>query len=236
MIKLGFQSCRYNNLFIEQEMDMALKSRIDFFDVFFDGFNSRDIENPGNVKLMEDITIHLPLDFTSLASEDKEAYFDYINRRKPKCVTVSFDNLSYEELEMICTNIKGPVVAVTNTIGDKHRIYGCTFYEFLLQAKMILERKMLKVNVTLDTGVAKLNGQNPVEYAKNLIKDGFTILSVHLHDNDGSTDYHWPAGSVANGIDFENFVRVLEEQGREVWGVIDHWNNNYNALEYLRSI
>ena len=57
MIKFGFQSSKYNNLTLEQELQFSDNNKIDFFDVFFDDYHPDDIKN---VALPETFTVHLP--------------------------------------------------------------------------------------------------------------------------------------------------------------------------------
>ena len=57
MIKLGFQSSKYDNLNLEEEIQFSQSSDIDFFDVFFDGFGPEDVLN---VELPSIVTVHAP--------------------------------------------------------------------------------------------------------------------------------------------------------------------------------
>ncbi len=49
-------------------------------------------------------------------------------------------------------------------------------------------------------------------------------------------DQHRPAGSLYNGINFGEIINIFNKMNHDVYGVIEHWNNNYNALEYLRNL
>lgn len=232
-MKFGFQSSKYDNLNLEQELQFAEHNKIDFFDVFFDDFVPGDIVN---VQLPEVFTVHLPLGFAKLAREYQKPYFDFINKNKPKSVTVHFSELTFESLEYICSQVKSGIVCIENNIPDRNEFTGEPFIEFMVKAKDFALANGFKIAATYDCGHAKLCGCDPVEYAQKIIAEKIDIHTVHLHDNDGKDDLHRPAGSLYNGIDFADLISVFNKLNHDVYGVIEHWNNNYNALEYLRNL
>ncbi|MCR5614036.1 sugar phosphate isomerase/epimerase family protein [Treponema sp.] len=233
MVKFGFQSSKYNNLNLEQELQFADINKIDFFDVFFDGFKPEDVKS---VELPENFTVHLPIGFAKYDKELQQQFFDYINERKPKTVTIHFCELTYESLEAICTSIPGVRVCVENTFPDVNEFYNNTYKEFMMAANEYAAQRGFRFSATFDTGHAKLNGQDPVEFLSQLIESEIDVFTVHLHDNDGKEDSHRPAGSVYNGINFAQLLEILKNLKHDVFAVIEHWNNNYNALEYLQNL
>lgn len=233
MVKFGFQSSKYNNLTLEQEIAFSDNNKIDFFDVFFDGYTPEDVKN---VQLPENVTFHLPIGFASMSKEKQDSFFDYINLHKPISVTIHFCELSFDILEFICKNIPDTKVCVENTIPDKSNQYPESYLEFLKEAKKKADENGYKFYATFDTGHAKINGFECVEYAKKVLDTGVDVLTLHLHDNDGKSDSHWAAGSVYNGINFSGVLEVFKNLPYDVNAVIEHWNNNYNALEYLQNL
>ncbi|MCR5387501.1 MAG: hypothetical protein K6E69_10315 [Treponema sp.] len=233
MIKFGFQSSKYNSMTLEQELDFASNNKIDFFDVFFDGFTPNDIKT---VELPDEYTFHLPIGFAELTSESQKEYFDYINEKKPVNITIHFCELTYETLEYICTQVPDTKVCIENTTPDVHKTYNINYIEFMKKAKELADEKGFKIYSTFDTGHAKINGFDAVEYAKKIFDLGIDIITLHLHDNDGKNDSHWAAGSVYNGINFGDVLDLFKKLKYDVNAVIEHWNNNYNALEYLQNL
>ena len=123
-----------------------------------------------------------------------------------------------------------------NTTPDVHKTYNINYIEFMKKAKELADEKGFKIYSTFDTGHAKINGFDAVEYAKKIFDLGIDIITLHLHDNDGKNDSHWAAGSVYNGINFGDVLDLFKKLKYDVNAVIEHWNNNYNALEYLQNL
>ena len=111
----------------------------------------------------------------------------------------------------------------------------CYIETFTLINAFALE-KGIKIASTFDCGHTKLCGYDAVEYAKQILEKGIDVYTIHLHDNDGTGDQHRPAGSLYNGINFGEIINIFNKMNHDVYGVIEHWNNNYNALEYLRNL
>lgn len=233
MVKFGFQSSKYNSLTLEKELEFSDKNKIDFFDVFFDDFTPEDVKN---VELPDVFTVHLPIGFATMESEKQQQYIDYINERCPKTVTIHFCEITFDFLERFCKSISGAKICIENTVPDFHNQYSNNYVEFMKQANDLSKEKGFKIYSTIDTGHAKINGQNPCELAKEIKDAGIEIAAIHLHDNDGVHDSHWAAGSVYNGINFSDFLELFKKAENDVYAVIEHWNNNYNALEYLHSL
>lgn len=232
-MKFGFQSSKYDNLNLEEELQFADNNKVDFFDVFFDDYVPIDIKN---VQLPQVYTVHLPLGFAKLAKEYQKPYFDFINKNHPETVTIHFTELTLDSLEYICSQIKKGIVCIENNIPDRNEFSGESYIDFMVKAKAFAMEKGIKIAATYDCGHAKISGYDPVEYAEEILAKGIDVYTVHLHDNDGHEDQHRPAGSLYNGINFGELVNVFNKLKHEVYGVIEHWNNNYNALEYLRNL
>lgn len=232
-MKFGFQSSRFDNLNLEQELLFAENNKVDFFDIYFDDYSANDILN---VHLPEIFTVKLPRGFCKLLPEDQMPYFDFINKNKPKAVTIQSGELTLDSLEYICSQINEGIVCIENSLPDKNEYSGKSYFDFMIEALNLVKSKGLKIYSAFDSGHAKICGYDPVSYAKELIESGIEIRVVHLHDNDGVNDQHRPAGSVCNGIKFEELISIFQNAEKDIFGVIEHWNNNYNALEYLRNL
>lgn len=233
MIKYGFQSSKFNNLTLEQELEFSTNNKIDFFDLHFDDYCPNDINE---VDLPKSFTITLPENFENLSDEQKNCFINFIREKNPKTVTVKFGNLSLETLKELIVRTPKTKICVENIFPDLNIQTKKHYVDFLLLARELFQKEDLKFYATFDTGHAKVAGYNPVSLIKKLIKHEIEIYTVHLHDNDGKTDSHWPAGSVFNGIDFEEIIKIISTINHDVFAVIEHWNNNYNALEYLKNL
>ena len=232
-MKFGFQSSKYDNLTLEREIQFADNNKVDFFDVFFDDFVPADIVN---VQLPEIFTVHLPLGFATRTKEYQKPYFDFINKNKPATVTVHFAELTMDSLEYICSQINSGIICIENSIPDRNEFSGLSYIDFMVEANAFALEKGIKIASTFDCGHTKLCGYDAVEYAKQILEKGIDVYTIHLHDNDGTGDQHRPAGSLYNGINFGEIINIFNKMNHDVYGVIEHWNNNYNALEYLRNL
>lgn len=233
MIKFGFQSSKFDSLTLEQELQFSDSNKIDFFDVFFDDYRPDDIRN---VEIPLNFTVHLPDGFAKFPREEQLKYIEFINRRCPKTVTSHFSDFSLESFEFLCSSITASRFCIENTPPDWNETCGKNYLDFMKEMHEFADSKGLQVYATFDTGHAKVCGHEPVSYLKQLLENGIDVYTVHLHDNDGTNDSHRPAGSVCNGINFAAILEILGTVNHDVYAVIEHWNNNYNALEYLKSL
>lgn len=64
------------------------------------------------------------------------------------------------------------------------------------------------VGICLDTGHAFLNGRDP---AAEVVDAGSHLVALHVHDNDGESDRHWPPGR--GRIDWPRFLQALRTAG-----------------------
>ena len=64
----------------------------------------------------------------------------------------------------------------------------------------------------LDTGHCHCSGGDEIEMVRKL---GKRIKALHLHDNDGRTDYHLPPFSIPHGVPWEKLMRELSAVGYE---------------------
>ncbi len=233
MINFGFQSSKYNNLNLEQELQFSKNNKVDFFDIYFDNYIPSDITN---VKLFDVCTVMLPFDFFNLPQDKQQPFYDFINSKQPRIVTVQFSQLTFEMLEHINSKISGTKICIENSFPDCNEFSGDDYINFFLKAKDFATKKKFSIYAAFDSSNAKLSGYNPVEYLKRLINLEIDVISVHFNDNDGHHNKHLPAGSILNGIDFKGILEVLKSTSNEIYGIIEHWDNNDNALEYLRNL
>lgn len=230
MLKLGFQSSKYSSMRLEQELQFAENNKVNFFDIFFDDFVPTDIVN---VKIPENFTVGLPINFGELSKEIQQTYFDFINEKKAQTVSIPFSNLTEEQVLEFASKIEHSTLCIENAIPDKNNHNGLCYIQFMKKIIELADKQKIKVAATFDCGNAKVCGYDVVDYLKQILENNIDVCTVHLHDNDGVHDQHRPAGSIYNGINFDEILNILNNLKYDVYGVIDHWNNNYNAMEYL---
>lgn len=254
-IYFGFQSSIYNNIPLQEELALADNTTsmgLKTFDIFFDQWAPSNIthkERDVIAKLKETIyfTVHVPICFASMqkttVANDKnhyvfntqqQEYLDFITWLGPKTITVHFDTLTFALLQALVDSVpKTTKVCIENTYPDYNSMYKLSYIPFMQKAIKTITNK--KVYATFDTGHAKINGFNVVNYAKELLDKNIQIATLHVHDNNGIEDQHLPAGSVKpNGIDFASLFSIIKQKSNHpIYGVIEHWGDNAKALEYL---
>ncbi|MBE6653300.1 MAG: sugar phosphate isomerase/epimerase [Ruminococcaceae bacterium] len=65
------------------------------------------------------------------------------------------------------------------------------------------------MKICLDTGHAAVYGDSPADMVRMIGKD--YLATLHVHDNDGRSDYHWRPGEGV--VDWVDFGRALHEIG-----------------------
>ena len=83
-MKIGFQSSKYNELTLEDELNFTIKENADFFDIFFDEWFPFDISAKEFKKISDfqrkgfSFTVHLPISTPNLPIEKINCLLDFI--------------------------------------------------------------------------------------------------------------------------------------------------------------
>lgn len=253
----GFQSSQYNSLTLDQELKFSTQNNIDFFDVFFDGFFPETLSPLSKLSLTawrkyKPLTVHLPIDFFRLDNVNQQTLIDFIHEYKPAIVTAHFDEALWEDLlrlteafSDIPENVR-PKLCIENTVNDSHKDYRISYIDFFLKSakyfsinQFIPAKGKPPLYATIDIGHAKANYYSPVSYINAIIKMGVSIEMLHLHDNDGKSDTHRPAGSIplsSGGIDFSRILNLCLQNNASPFCVIEHWEKNVESWNYLKNL
>ncbi|MBP7553699.1 MAG: sugar phosphate isomerase/epimerase [Spirochaetes bacterium] len=235
MVKIGFQTSKYNELSIIQELDYSNKYRLKNFEIFLDNslpsnFSKHELETIIKYKKRGlEYSVHSPI-YSYIKKED---YIDEVIKFcidiKAAYLTVHFNQLSYEIIEYLIKNLKKTDLSIENVIPDGHSLYDINYIDFM---KICSEK--YKVYSTLDIGHCVINGYDPIEYSELLSQNDIKVLSVHLHNNDKISDTHQ---SLEKGlIDYQSVIPHLIKKVRSDYYVIEHWSGNERSLKYFLDI
>lgn len=234
-MKIGFQTSKHNNLSLSEESAYT-KGKADLFDIFFDDYTVSDISEKDIKEIINlkksgiSVTTHLPIADYFEISDSYIQYIDFINRISPKTATIHFDRLSYEVIEYFISRIKSDtLLSIENTIPDYNKKYGTDYYSFMKEVS-----QKFNISATIDVGHAMVNKTEPLYLLEELNRLNIKISTVHLHDNDGIKDTHLPPGKGI--IKFKDFFNSLKKLNIEPLMIIEHWNDNAEALNYYRSM
>lgn len=235
-MKIGFQSSKYNELTLEEELNLTSKENADFFDIFFDEWFPLDI-SPKEYKKISDLqqkgfsfTVHLPISTPNLPIEKINCLLDFVCDINPLTTTIHFDNLTFPFMEYLAKKTENhTILSIENTIPDKNAKTGEKYVDFMTKVA-----KIAPVQATFDTGHCYVNKADLIETVSALCEGQIQISTVHAHDNFGTKDSHSPIGE--GSIDFPTFFQFLKIQKQNPLIVIEHWNKNLLSLKRIKSI
>ena len=230
---IGFQTSINNTLTLLEEMQFAIDKKADFFDIFFDKWLPKTITTE-EYSLLKDLkksdfpfTVHLPIEYHTLADTEKQELFVFIKTLQPKTTTVHFDKITLEELQTLYNEVSDYTkISIENTIPDSM----CENYvKYLEKAKSVGT-----IYATLDAGHGFVNGIEAHKLAQKIASTGIEIATLHAHDNDGKKDMHKPVGEGI--IDFARLFEEIKKQNAKPYIVIEHWDNNLLSLKNLQKL
>ncbi|MFQ6095795.1 MAG: sugar phosphate isomerase/epimerase family protein [Candidatus Bathyarchaeia archaeon] len=98
----------------------------------------------------------------------------------------------------------GVKVALENMIEKEERRFGSRVADLI---EIIEGVGSSHLGICLDTGHTNLIPKPDVSLEEEIIRAGEKLWTLHVHDNDGRMDYHWPPGE--GKIDWSKVVRGL---------------------------
>lgn len=165
------------------------------------------------------------LDLHSPKAEVRSHSRRYVRR------AIDFSSVLGARIVYVCSMSKGSRARRPQTIGYlKEAITDCSDYSksrgirFAIEPfptgelssvaetnELILEMRVSNLGIVYDSGHAAISGENLSEAART--SEG-RIVHVHLNNNDGLRDLHWPLerGTLTRG-DFAGLIRELDRQG-----------------------
>ena len=99
----------------------------------------------------------------------------------------------------------GVKIALENLIEKGKRRFGSRVADLI---EIIENIGSSNLGVCLDTGHTNLLPKADVSLEDEMIEAGDHLWTLHIHDNDGSLDYHWPLGE--GNIDWSQVVSGLK--------------------------
>ena len=100
----------------------------------------------------------------------------------------------------------GVKIALENMIEKEERRFGSRVADLI---EMISHIGSSQLGICIDVGHTNLMPKPDVSIEQEIIQAGDRLLTLHIHDNDGKMDWHWPPGD--GNIDWRQVVRGLRE-------------------------
>ena len=190
--EIGYQSCRFNGLFLEQEIAVCRKDGIKIFDIFFDAFKASDIDGDARKRIKDEaaksgvkLLVHAPL--VPLAGPHISAFrdsADFAAEIGAPLVTVHighFATSSDPASELKRCARQGIKVALENAAEGTNWNRPDSLGRLVQRCK-----GASNVGMTLDIGHANLVGRASEvipKFIAECVALGVPILCVHAHDN-----------------------------------------------------
>ena len=234
-MKIAFQTSKYNNTSLIEEVKTAKKNRLDYFDIFFDTWSPEDLTDCEKKYITTCkkegmiFSIHLPIIDYSKVDENFKSYIEFINEIIPYSVTIHFNTLSYSTIEYFLASINSKVFfSIENTIPDKNFLYESDYLTFMKEVSS-------KYNVysTFDIGHCVVNKYDLIQYFNSIIDSDIRISTFHIHDNDGIQDMHKALGE--GTISYKKLFNEYKKTNLDSLFIIEHWTNNCMSLQALRN-
>lgn len=234
--RTGLQSCKHNNLLLEEEIDFSIKHGFKVFEILFDGFWPCDIKRNLREKIKEIsqkhnllLQVHAPIERVEPWEEVLKETVSFTDETGSTLLTIhpqKKDMDIYKNIFSLAKE-KGIFIGLENykeseTFHSPSDMTGILSYF----------SDCSNIGMTFDTGHANIYS-DPVNYLKSL-PEHIKILNVHLHDNLGKTDNHLPLGE--GNINFHDLIYCLDEKKYPGNFIIEHWHNNLVSAEYLLSL
>jgi sugar phosphate isomerase/epimerase len=234
--RIGLQSCKHNNLLLEEEIDFTIKHGFKVFEILFDGFWPWDIKKDLRQKIKEIsqkneilLQVHAPIERILPREEVLKETVSFTEETGSTLLTIhpqKKDINIYKNIFSLAEE-KGIFIGLENykeseTFHSPSDMTGILSYF----------SDCSNIGMTFDTGHANIYG-DPVNYLKSL-PEHIKILNIHLHDNLGKTDNHLPSGE--GNINFPDLICSLKEKNYPGNFIIEHWHNNLASAEYFCSI
>jgi len=97
-------------------------------------------------------------------------------------------------------------IALENMIEKEERRFGSRSADLI---EIIEAVGSLHLGVCLDIGHTNLIPKPAASLEDEILRAGDHLWTLHIHDNDGNMDYHWPPGD--GNIDWSQVVRALRK-------------------------
>jgi len=175
-------------------------------------------------------SVHAPIDGVDLSAESpeiKEQSIDLLTKTLEYCraiecpIMVTHPNhsnslplgreaMKKNSIEALREVIKkaeelGVKVAIENMI-EKDGRFGSRIFELI---EIIESIGSPYLGICLDTGHINLLPSSVTSMREEILRAGRYLWTLHVHDNNGEKDYHWPIGE--GNIDWSQVIKALRE-------------------------
>ncbi|MHC4661046.1 MAG: sugar phosphate isomerase/epimerase family protein [Planctomycetota bacterium] len=239
--EVGYQSCRYNGLFLEEEIAVCRKDRVKVFDIFFDGFRPLEIDAEARMRIRSEaersgITLVVDAPMVPFAGPHVSALRDTVDFAKDvgaSLLTVHighFDSSSDPASELKRCADYGIMVGLENAVQGSSWDRPDTL-------ERMVARCMGAGNLgfTLDIGHANMVGKAREVVPKFLDSCrslGIPLICVHAHDNTGDADSHLGLGRGA--VNFPKVFGQIRDSGFSGPVIIEHWRDLLRDTAIIR--
>lgn len=233
--RLGLQSCKHNDLLLEEEIHYTIKNNFKVFEIFFDGFmpwdvplRTRDYIRKIAMENSMTLQVHGAIEKTENLYYELKETIDFCEDVGSSLLTIHpvleymniYEKILQEALE------KNVYISIENykinrnfaTPEDMKEIYK-------------LFSHYPNTGITFDTGHANIVC-NPAFYLKSLPQK--KILNIHIHDNSGKADNHLPMGE--GNINFPELIDALKSINYSGNFIIEHWDKNIFSANYFKQL
>ena len=178
-------------------------------------------------------SVHAPIDGVNLSAQDydiKKRSIDLLTETLEYCraiecpimvmhpnhsesLSLGFEVMKRNSIEAIREVVKKAEelevkIAIENMINVKGGRFGSKISEL---REIIKNVDSPYLGICLDTGHINLLTGSDADLEKEITRAGEYLWTLHVHDNDGKADRHWPPGE--GNIDWNKVVRSLREVG-----------------------
>ncbi len=234
--RIGLQSCKYNSLLLEEEVEFCINYGFKVFEVFFDDFIPGDIMGDLRKWIKEisaekglTLQVHAPICKRENWQEVLKETVIFTSEIGSKILTFHPEKGDIPLYKDVFDLALGKGI----DIGFENYKESGNYYK-PEELKYIAGQfsGYPNMGITFDTGHANI-GTKPHEYLKAIAGD-LKIFNVHLHDNMGKTDNHLPLGQ--GNINFSELIVMLDEIDYRGNFIIEHWDGNMESARYFYTL
>jgi sugar phosphate isomerase/epimerase len=238
---LGLQTCRYNGLYIEDELRHAARQNMGAFEIFFDGFMPREIDHKARQRFAS-MAAGMGLRLSVLAPLVPLAGGSGRELLR-ELVAFSVDVGATLLVVPAGCAVEPPAVAEAVARAREHGI-GVAIGNGPDLARNCTPRALADLvlaipgaDAALDVGHAQLQGSAAAytdELLALLAPTGRRIVHLQLHDNDGRSDGHLSMGD--GTVALTAVLKSLFDAGFDGTGIIEHWRDPRREREQILQI
>lgn len=228
-LRLGLQSCRFNGLFVEDELRHTERQGLEAFEIFFDQFAPEDIDEKARTRfrgMAESMGVELSVlapvtPLTGPEARDRcQALMTFSHEVGAGLLVVPALSIIHDPGAIASCALRARSQGLRLAISNGPDPQGLVDPDTLLR----LLAQVPGAQAALDIGAAHLHN-NGLRYCRDLLdglqKTGLRLVHLQLHDNNGDEDSHLSMGE--GNVPFVEMLRLIFEAGFDGLGIIAHW-------------